>query len=82
MRYILDPDEEESDGLCMDDVMKLSSWTDHTGDMDEPYHGAQTRCYYNTPGDHLCIRANTIADYYEANKQVGCMNVMEVFSTV
>lgn len=55
----------------MDLVTKLSSWTDHIGDMDGPYHDTKTRCYVHIAGPaQLCLRANTITDYYEANKQV------------
>lgn len=55
----------------MDLVAKLSSWTDHVGDMHGPYHDKKVKCYVHiAEPEQLCLRANTIADYYEANKQV------------
>lgn len=57
--------------LSMDLVTKLSSWTDHRGDMDGPYHDTSVRCYTHiTEPSDLCLRTNTVTDYYEANKLV------------
>lgn len=56
--------------LSMDLVTSFSSWTDHSGDLDGPYHDASIRCYAHHTDARFCIRANTIPDYYEANKQV------------
>ena len=62
----------------MDVVTKLSSWSDHTGDMEGPYHDTKTRCYVHiAEQDALCLRANTLADYYEANKQVTTVDSLE-----
>ncbi|XP_067928648.1 translation initiation factor eIF2B subunit gamma-like [Watersipora subatra] len=58
--------------LSMDLVTKLSSWTDHTGDMDGPYHDSNVKCYVRLADpNRLCLRANSLPDYYEANKQIG-----------
>ncbi|KAF6031174.1 EIF2B3 [Bugula neritina] len=62
----------DEDKLSMDLVTKLSSWTDHTGDMHGPYHDTKTRCYVHVAESHnLCLRSNTVPDFYEANKQIG-----------
>lgn len=51
-------------------VRELSSWNDHVGDMDSCYHGNTIRCYAYLDDGAFCIRANTVASYFEANKQI------------
>ncbi len=53
-----------------EEVMRLSSWRDHTGDMDDAYHGTKIRCYPYIHEDGFAIRANTLVTYCEANRQV------------
>ena len=64
-------DDDLDKELSMDLITKLSSWTDHSGDMSGPYHDTKVKCYVQiAEQSQLCLRANSIPDYYEANKQV------------
>lgn len=47
----------------------MSTWNDHTGDIDDVYHGNNIRCYGYTMDDGFCMRANTPALFLEINKQ-------------
>ncbi|XP_077981499.1 translation initiation factor eIF2B subunit gamma-like [Glandiceps talaboti] len=49
-------------------VREMSTWNDHTGDMEECYHGKNIRCYAHVMEEGFCIRANTLASYVEANR--------------
>ena len=74
--YIIDDDSK----LSMDLVTKLSSWTDHMGDMDGPYHDSKSKCYVQiAEHNQLCLRANSLPDYYEANKQVRHIQFPHIF---
>ncbi|KAK2167383.1 hypothetical protein LSH36_28g01002 [Paralvinella palmiformis] len=47
---------------------EYSSWNDHCGDLEDSYHG--NSCYGYIMDGGFCIRANTMWDYCEANRQV------------
>lgn len=54
---------------------EYSSWNDHCGDLEDSYHG--NSCYGYIMDGGFCIRANTMWDYCEANRQVqvcACMH--------
>ncbi|KAK3599909.1 hypothetical protein CHS0354_022494 [Potamilus streckersoni] len=51
-------------------VEKTSTWIDHTGDMDNCYHGNQIRCYAYLQSSGFCARTNTVSSYCEINKQI------------
>ncbi|XP_070564371.1 translation initiation factor eIF2B subunit gamma-like isoform X2 [Ptychodera flava] len=51
-------------------VRQMSTWNDHTGDMAECYHSNVIRCYAHVVEDGFCIRANTLAAYVDANRNM------------
>lgn len=56
--------------LSMDLALAMSSWSDHFNNMNGPYNDIDTRCYTHILDQGLCLRANTVAGFYEANKHV------------
>ncbi|XP_038056309.1 translation initiation factor eIF-2B subunit gamma-like [Patiria miniata] len=49
----------------------MSSWNEHMGDMSDYYqHGDTLRCHTHIMENGFCIRANTVAAYCEANRQI------------
>ncbi|KAK6188198.1 hypothetical protein SNE40_004430 [Patella caerulea] len=51
-------------------IIDLSTWIDHDGDMADCFHGESIRCYAHIQEEGFCIRANTLSSYCEANRQV------------
>lgn len=51
-------------------IRETSSWIDHTGDMDDCFHGDKIRCYAYRVTGGLCVRTNTVATYCETNRQI------------
>lgn len=56
-------------------IQNLSSWIDHTGDMEDSFHGNKIRCYAHIVKGGMCVRTNTVATYCEINKQVNVMHI-------
>ncbi|XP_013410892.1 translation initiation factor eIF-2B subunit gamma isoform X2 [Lingula anatina] len=62
-------------GFAVEDNMagitrEYSSWNDHSGDMEGCYHGNKIRCYTHILNEGFLLRANTVATYCEANRQI------------
>ena len=53
-------------------AQQMSTWIDHRGDMQDCFHGDKIRCYAHVVTSGLCLRANTLVTYCEANRQVSC----------
>ncbi|XP_053394103.1 translation initiation factor eIF-2B subunit gamma-like [Mercenaria mercenaria] len=51
-------------------IEDMSTWIDHTGDMEDCFHGDKIRCYAYTVMGGLCVRTNTVATYCETNRQI------------
>lgn len=51
-------------------IQQMSTWIDHTGDMEDCYHGDKIRCYAHVVSGGLCARTNTVASYCEINRQI------------
>ncbi|XP_067678308.1 translation initiation factor eIF2B subunit gamma-like [Haliotis asinina] len=51
-------------------IEELSTWIDHDGDMADCFHGEDIRCYAYIQDTGFCVRANTLATYCEANRQI------------
>ncbi|XP_060565446.1 translation initiation factor eIF-2B subunit gamma-like [Ruditapes philippinarum] len=58
--------ENDMSGVIQD----MSTWIDHTGDMEDCFHGDKIRCYAYTVTGGLCVRTNTVATYCETNRQI------------
>ncbi|KAH3741886.1 hypothetical protein DPMN_048616, partial [Dreissena polymorpha] len=54
----------------MTDILDKTTWIDHTGDMEDCFHGDHIRCYAHIVTGGLCVRTNTVASYCETNKQI------------
>ncbi|XP_022110388.1 translation initiation factor eIF-2B subunit gamma-like [Acanthaster planci] len=71
----LQQDKDLSSYGGLDDLTKkaraMSSWNEHSGDMSDYYqHGDTLRCHTYIMDSGFCIRANTLAAYCEANRQI------------
>lgn len=51
-------------------IQDMSAWRDHSGDMEDCYHGDKIRCYAYTVTGALCVRTNTVGSYCETSRQV------------
>ena len=57
-------------------VRTMSSWNEHTGAMSDYFQEGDTlRCHTYVMDSGFCIRANTMAAYCEANRQVRKLGV-------
>lgn len=56
-------------------IQEMSTWMDHTGDMEDCFHGDKIRCYAYTVTGGLCVRTNTVASYCETNRQACILTV-------
>lgn len=52
-------------------VLEMSPWNAHRGEMSKVYQsGDKLRCYTYVASSGMCLRANNVAAYCEANRQV------------
>ncbi|KAL4235545.1 Eukaryotic translation initiation factor 2B [Mactra antiquata] len=51
-------------------IQNMSSWIDHTGDMEDCFHGNTIRCYAHIVKGGMCLRTNTVGSYCETNRQI------------
>ena len=49
---------------------KLSSWNDHSGNLEDAYHNRPLRCYAFVMEGGTCVRANNLYSYCDLNKQI------------
>ncbi|GAU95338.1 hypothetical protein RvY_06972 [Ramazzottius varieornatus] len=49
---------------------EMSFFTDHNGDMEDPYFGNSIRCFaYVAPDESTCLRVKSVASFCEVNRQ-------------
>lgn len=51
-------------------IRSYSSWNDHRGDLRGPYQDHCIRCFAYVAKEGFCLRANTLNNYCELNRQV------------
>lgn len=61
--FLVDVEEEER-------IRNYSVWNDHRGDLRGPYQDHNIRCFAYVAKEGFCLRANSLSNYCELNRQV------------
>ncbi|XP_046654405.1 translation initiation factor eIF-2B subunit gamma-like [Daphnia pulicaria] len=61
--FLVDVEEEEK-------IRSYSVWNDHRGDLRGPYQDHNIRCFAYVAKEGFCLRANSLSNYCELNRQV------------
>ncbi|KZS11757.1 translation initiation factor eIF-2B subunit gamma [Daphnia magna] len=61
--FLVGDEEEER-------IRSYSAWNDHRGDLRGPYQDHAIRCFAYVAKEGFCLRANTLNNYCELNRQV------------